>query len=290
MLQNRLRFARVNHDSIARMGQPPDIIVAQRRNGPDFDRLIHKEHPLVNPPAIVAFSSWLSSPLGQYLAEQERAWLARTVDGIFGFVAVQMDVPELDGLVHNRMPNRWRVGWQGDVRCEEEQLPLATASVDLMILPHGFDFSADPHQLLREVDRVLVPDGRLVLTGFNPMSLWGMRRLGANRELMPWQGRFLRMNRVKDWLTLLNFEVIGGAMMAYCPPLNTCRWRQRFDFMEAAGDRWWPIGGAVYGLHAIKRTAGMRLIRPQWQQPRLSGRLAAWTDKQSLKSRDEEQA
>lgn len=68
----------------------------------------------MNPPAIVAFSSWLSSPLGQYLAEQERAWLARTVDGIFGFVAVQMDVPELDALAHNRMLNRWFIGWNGD--------------------------------------------------------------------------------------------------------------------------------------------------------------------------------
>lgn len=233
----------------------------------------------MNPPAIVAFSHWLSTPLGHYLAEQERAWLARTVDGIFGFVAVQMDVPELDALSHNRMPNRWFIGWNGDVRCEEEQVPLATASVDLVILPHGFDFAGDPHQMLREVDRILVPDGRLVITGFNPLSLWGMRRMGADRGQMPWQGRFLRMSRVKDWLALLNFEVIGGAMMAYSPPLHTCRWRRRFDFMEAAGDRWWPVGGAVYGLHAIKRVAGMRLIRPQWQTPALAGRLATFSDK-----------
>lgn len=242
----------------------------------------------MNPPAIVAFSSWLSSPLGQYLAGCERDWLARTVDGIFGFVAVQMDVPQIDALAYNRMPKRWHIGWHGDVRCEEEQLPLATSSVDLLVLPHGFDFSADPHQLLREVDRVLVPDGRLVLTGFNPMSLWGLRRLGASQEHMPWRGRFLRMSRVKDWLTLLNFEVIGGAMMAYSPPLNTCRWRERFAFMEAAGDRWWPVAGAVYGLHAVKRTAGMRLIRPQWQSHALAGRLATFTDKHSLKSRKDE--
>lgn len=228
----------------------------------------------MNPPAIVAFSSWLSSPLGQYLAEQERIWLDRTVKDLFGFVAVQLDVPELDGLIQNRMPSRWHIGWQGDVLCDDEQLPLATSSVDLMVLPHGFDFADDPHQLLREVDRVLVPEGQLVLTGFNPMSLWGLRRLGADKSQMPWQGHFLRMARVKDWLELLNFEVIGGAMMAYSPPINNCRWRQRCEFMEAAGDRWWPIGGAVYGLRAVKRVAGMRLIRPQWKKPAFAGQWA----------------
>lgn len=227
----------------------------------------------MNPPAIVAFSEWLSSPLGRYLAQQEQEWLQKTVQDIFGFVAVQLDVPELDGLRANRMPSRWHIGWHGDIRCDDEQLPLATDSVDLMVLPHGFDFAADPHQLLREIDRVLVAGGQLVLTGFNPVSLWGLRRIGADKSQMPWQGHFLRMARIKDWLELLNFEVIGGAMMAYSPPINNCHWRQRCDFMEAAGDRWWPIGGAVYGLRAIKRVAGMRLIRPQWQKPRFARSL-----------------
>ena len=218
---------------------------------------------MIQPP-IVAFSEWLATPLGQYLAEQERQWLAHTVSDIFGFVAVQLDVPELDSLAHNRMPHRYHIGWNGAIRCEDEQLPLATASVDLLILPHGFDFSSDPHQLLREVDRVLVPEGQLVLTGFNPLSLWGLRRTYAERAQMPWNGRYLRLNRVKDWLELLNFEVCGGAMLAYAPPINNCRWRDRFRFMEAAGDRWWPISGAVYGLRAVKRVAGIRIIRPQW--------------------------
>jgi SAM-dependent methyltransferase len=237
-------------------------------------------------PTIAEFSDWLATPLGQYLTRCERLWLEHTVSNIFGFVAVQLDVPELDALAFNRMPHRWRLGWRGEVRCEDEQLPLASQSVDLLVLPHGFDFSEDPHQLLREAERVLVPDGQLVITGFNPLSLWGMRRLWSNKHSMPWQARFLGLNRVKDWLELMNFEPRSSAMLAYAPPLQHTQWRSRCQFMEAAGDRWWPICGAVYGLRAIKRVAGMRIIRPQWHQKPLGSRLIAIGDRRSPKTRD----
>ena len=232
----------------------------------------------MTPQTAEAFSAWLTTPLGRYLLRRERQWLASTVGNLFGFVAIELDVPGLDALAYNRMPHRWHLGWHGRVACEGERLPLASESVDLVILPHGFDFAEDPHQLLREIERVLVPDGQLVLTGFNPLSLWGLRRLWADRSSMPWQGRFLRLARVKDWLELLNFEICGGGMMAYAIPLHHRRWRARLSFLEQAGDRWWPIGGAVYGLRAVKRRAGLRIIRPQWQRKVNPARILALPD------------
>jgi SAM-dependent methyltransferase len=147
-------------------------------------------------------------------------------------------------------------------KCHE--LPLATHSIDLVLLPHVLEFAAEPHAILREVDRVMMPEGRLVIVGFNPWSLWGLRSaLGFSRNEIPWNGRFVSLLRVKDWLALLGFDVNAGRLVGYAPPFDNAKLRRRFGFMEPAGDRWWAVGGAVYMLQAIKRVRGMRLSRPR---------------------------
>ena len=111
------------------------------------------------------------------------------------------------------------------------------------------------------------PEGRLVILGFNPWSLWGLRSaLGFSRNQHPWNGRFVSLPRVKDWLALLGFDVNAGRLIAYSPPFDSEKLRRRFGFMEPAGDRWWAVGGAVYMLQAVKRVRGMRLITPAWQE------------------------
>ena len=108
---------------------------------------------------------------------------------------------------------------------------------------------------------------RIVIVAFNPWSLWGLRgAIGPARNDFPWNGRFVSLPRVKDWLGLLGFDVSAGRLIGYAPPFDSEKWRRRFGFMEPAGDRWWAVGGAVYMLQAIKRVRGMRLITPAWQE------------------------
>jgi len=149
-----------------------------------------------------------------------------------------------------------------------EELPFATHSIDLVVMPHILEFTEDPHQVLREVERVLVPEGHVVITGFNPVSLWGIRqyltRLGASPYL-PREGRFLTLPRIKDWLKLLSFDVERGRFGCYVPSVRQERWLARWQFMEKAGDRWWPFLGAIYMLTAVKRVRGMRLIGAVWK-------------------------
>jgi SAM-dependent methyltransferase len=227
-------------------------------------------------------AAWLQTPLGQYLLERERGYIDKTVADIFGYNALQIGLPQLDLLRANRMPMRVSVdrGADAGLRADAAELPLAGASVDLVLLPHVLDFSEHPHQILREVERVLVPDGHLVITCFNPMSLWGLRRWASEREAYPWNGRFIHLMRLKDWLALLGFEMAGGGMGCYAPPCATQRWLDRFAFMESAGDRWWPFSGAVMFLHAIKRVRGMHVITPQWAQQARNKRLVAMPQKQ----------
>jgi hypothetical protein len=142
-----------------------------------------------------------------------------------------------------------------------------------VLLPHTLELSSDPHATLREVERVLVPEGRVVITCFNPTSLWGLAqrrahvyaRLGFGQLYLPRSGEFLAYGRLRDWLRLLSFEVEGAQFGAYRPAIRSPAWFERWAWLESAGHRWWPILGAVYSLTAIKRVRGLRLLEPAWR-------------------------
>ena len=233
--------------------------------------------------------AWLQSPLGQYLLARERVYIDQAVTDIFGYNALQIGLPQFDLLRANRMPLRASVdrGDAATLRADSAELPVTSASIDLVLLPHVLEFSDNPHQILREVERVLVPDGHLVVTCFNPVSLWGMRHSFSKRDTYPWNGHFINLMRLKDWLALLGFEMAGGAMGCYVPPCTSQKWLDRFKFMESAGDRWWPFSGAVTFLHAIKRVRGMRIITPRWPQRVHGKNLVAVPRKDQLAAREQ---
>lgn len=209
---------------------------------------------------------WFESPLGEYLLTREWDYFDRTVADIFGYNAFQLGMIEHDMLRASRIPLRVRINSSGPVqiRADFRDLPIASNSADLVLVPHVLEFSEHPHQILREVARVLLPEGHVVIACFNPWSLWGFRRVFNSRSEYPWRGRFINLPRLKDWLALLGFEITGGQMSCYSPPCVQQKWLDRFGFMEKAGDRWWPMAGGVYFLEAVKRVRGMRLIMPKW--------------------------
>ncbi|ACK55029.1 methyltransferase domain-containing protein [Thauera aminoaromatica] len=222
--------------------------------------------------SILRLEEWLQTPQGRYLLDWEQDGLDRLVADIFGYHAVQLGLSGFDLLRANRMPRRIDCGPQGrDLRCSEYELPFATGSLDLVLLPHVLEFSAHPHRVLREVERVLVPEGSVVISGFNPLSLWGLRRLMARRGAeAPWSGHYRSAMRIRDWLNLLGFEIQESRFGCYAPPLRTPQWLERWGCLDRAGSRWWPVLGAGYLLHGVKRVQGMRLITPHWR-----GRKAA---------------
>jgi SAM-dependent methyltransferase len=211
-------------------------------------------------------AEWFATPLGQYLLSREQLYYDRIVADIFGYNALQLGLPQYDLLRANRIPFRLRVALDGPagLRADFRDLPIASNSADLVLLPHVLEFSDDPHQILREVARVLLPEAQVVIACFNPWSLWGFRHLLHRDGRFPWRGRFITLRRLKDWCALLGLEISAGQMGCYVPPCRSEKWLKRFSFMEAAGDRWWPIAGGVYFLQAIKRVRGLRLIMPKW--------------------------
>jgi len=226
-------------------------------------------------------TDWWQSPPGQYVLAWEQARVDAMVADIFGYYAWQFGMTALDGLRENRItfkgyldaaapPAAARQRWHGCVAALPEALPFEANSVDLLVLPHVLETSAEPHQVLREAERVLVPEGRVVITGFNPWSLWGARELlpGVGPWLPPPLGRQVSVARLKDWFKLLALEIDWGRFGCYAPPCQTEKWLKRWQFMEKAGERWWAVAGAVYVVSAVKRVAGIRLVGPAWKKPR----------------------
>jgi SAM-dependent methyltransferase len=224
-----------------------------------------------------SLSEWMSTPQGHYVMSHEKEYFDLTVSDIFGFNALQLGLSERDFLDGNRMPLRISGGNQQghNVRLICAELPFDCDCMDLVVLPHVLEFAEYPHEILREVARVLRPEGSLIISGFNPFSLWGLRRVLGTKQGYPWSGQFIALTRLKDWLALLGFEVEDGHFAAYAPPFRTTKWLERFSFMEAAGDRWWAVSGGVYFVNAIKRVHGMRLIKPKWNEGLVSRLIPA---------------
>ena len=222
-------------------------------------------------------AEWFATPLGQYLLAREQAYFDRTLSDIFGFHALQIGLPECPFLRSSRITTRLTVDLEepAQVLADPHWLPFAENGADLIVLPHTLEFTDEPHQLLREVHRVIRPEGQLIIAGFNPFSLFGTKRYFGREQTMPWTGNFIALYRLKDWLSLLGFEVAGGRLDCYVPPFAQEKWLQRFHFFEKAGDRWWPIAGGVYFLRATKRVLGMRVITPAWSRRVRKKALAA---------------
>jgi SAM-dependent methyltransferase len=156
-------------------------------------------------------------------------------------------------------------------------LPFVSDSLDLIVLPHALEFAADPHRVLREVERVLRPEGRVVVSGMNPFSLWGVRQalqpvLG---QYLPTEGEFISLPRLRDWFRLLSLDLDKGHFGGFAWPVRSEKWFARMGPAESFGDRFWPICGAFYLVSGVKRVRGMRLLGPAWQRGRVRGARAA---------------
>ncbi len=214
--------------------------------------------------------------MGEPVVRRLLAWQQAQADtglaDVFGYHALQASGLGLDLLRGNRMPHRWQARNEFEdterahaLAFDSRAWPWLAESLDLVVLPHTLERSADPHVCLREVERVLIPEGHVCITGFNPWSLWGQRLLRAQRrshqaDLAPWPAQPIGYARVRDWLHLLGFEVQQAHFLAWTP-----------QWLDPLARRWGPLWGDVYWLLATKRVPGGRLL-PQRQWGKLSKR------------------
>ncbi len=229
---------------------------------------------------------WIESPLGSWLLEQEQCWMDESLEDIFGYNALQIGPAKLDSLRSNRIQCKARLCFSSKTTKKNrypntlivspELLPLESQSIDLLVLSHVFESVKNPHQFLREAERVLIPEGKLIICGFNSFSLWAVYRKFNKDEFIEGMNNWIGISRLKDWCELLDLKIVGGEYSTYLPPINSKRWIKKFQWMEHAGARWWPTTGAVYYLTAIKRNSSINLIEPKkWNPPKFKKHSAA---------------
>lgn len=222
--------------------------------------------------------NWYSCYLGTMLQEAEVQQLDAILPNLFGYHLLQLgDMHSIALTGSSRIPHCMVMDADSEYRhaCslygEHESLPIATDCLDVLVLPHTLEFSPNPHQILREADRILIPEGHVIIVGFNPWSVWGLWRFVARYfGKPPWCGRFLGMSRMKDWLLLLGFDIVESIKFFYRPPIQNAGMLARLKFMEKFCQRYCKGIGAVYIVLAKKRVIPLTPVRSRW---RATGKL-----------------
>ena len=208
---------------------------------------------------------WFDTERGRRLLSRETELVGEALTQSFGYHLLQLSVDSRTVLFkHSRVQRKYRChpfNASADALCRCEQLPFDSESIDVVILHHVQEFAGDPHPLLREVQRVLVPNGQVLILGFNPWSMLGaVSRLSCFLPESPWQNRMITCHRVKDWLGLLGFEILGvdyGMRVPRSVP-------KRAGTLVNSLWRRWPFGG-FYLISAIKQVATFTPARPKWK-------------------------
>ena len=220
-----------------------------------------------------ALAAWYGHAVGrrtlQALDRLLEPGLARAF-GYHGLWLGQAPAGSLDLRRHAPIRHQvWMGPGAGAARCRFEALPVAAESVDLVVLFHALELSEDPHALLREVDRVLVPEGQLVIVHFHPWSWYGLWHATAGLfGRMPWCLSFYSRQRVADWLGLLGYACEARHGIGFVPPLGGRRLQPvltRLDDLLARRPGWMP---GISVLRARKQVAAVRPLFLAWPRPR----------------------
>lgn len=221
---------------------------------------------------------WFTKPLGQQLLELEQLSINQVLSNLFGYHIIQLGcLSGGDFLTGSRISHKLVMQLEQDgeqlghtaLISSSDALALAPDCMDVVVLPHVLEFSANPHKVLREVERVLIGEGHLILLGFNPLSLWGLWRVFlAWYDEPPWNGHFYGLPRLKDWLSLLDFEIINIERLFFRPPLQKLRILRKLSLLEKLGRYCWPYFGGVYLVVAKKRVIPLTPIKMDWRDKR----------------------
>jgi SAM-dependent methyltransferase len=224
------------------------------------------------------FSNWFASPLGKRVFAAEEEEMQDILPDMFGYHILQYGYSaDSNYLNASRIADKTILFLdEAEINTElkaiqtsAEELPVAADSIDVIVLPHILEYSKDAHKLLREMDRVLIGDGYVVIIGINPISFWGLWHLflcwwGE----MPWSGRLISIAKIKDWLSLLDFEIEKTKCFFFSPPLRNEKFLNKLIPLERLGRYCWPILGGLYVVVAKKRVVPLNPIKMHWRAKR----------------------
>lgn len=236
----------------------------------------------------VALRTWWRTTLGHAVIASESELLGEALEDVFGWEFLQVGAwggerELLAGARTRRQtviaPSTLAAG--ADIISRPSQLPVTSDSVDAVLLPHTLEFAADPYAIVREVDRVLVGEGQLLVLGFRPLSLWGLRARATRDGFPPGLRRILSERRIRDWLVLLGYEVVAARGYLYCNPWRGVRDSEESNSRLLRRGLLNPLPAGAYLLKARKRVYTLTPVRPRFKEkPAVLGGLVKPTTRQ----------
>jgi len=229
---------------------------------------------------IQQWNSWLGQPQGGYLVEAERQLLPSLLAEYYGKYIALIGVPEQQSLLTTSnmmypflispMVIQVRSGARSEsayyIESEFYELSIHSSSIDLVILPHTLEYVDNPRRILAEACRIVKPEGHIVIFGFNPYSLWGLKKLLLQNKYAPWSSNFIQATTVKQWLKLADFELVKQTTMVFRPPIQHDGIYQKLKFLEGIGKRCYAPFGGVYAIVATAKNIPFTPIRMHWKQ------------------------
>ncbi len=224
---------------------------------------------------------WYHKPLGQHLFDDLKARLDPLLVTTFGYHALQIGcTSHASRLLETcRVRRQFSLGSENtgvDLQAYPALLPIANDSVDLVVLMHHLSNTTEPHAILREVSRVLIPEGKLIIVDFNPLSLWGLRYFFQSwLEQVPWRGHYYTARRLTDWMQLLGFDQQKHYRVGYMPPINRRSVIRRQSWLEKGLKNWLRFSAALNVLVFDKNISPMTPVRHRWVTRKLlPGKIA----------------
>ncbi|MCE2571609.1 class I SAM-dependent methyltransferase [Motilimonas eburnea] len=213
---------------------------------------------------------WSDLPAGEWLQLQLQQRLDKWCPQLFGYHLIKLG--QLSAQLNTcsctirHQVNISREHSSAGLIALSHALPLQESCIDVCLLAHGINFVQDPHQMLREIERVLTADGFLLLSGFNPVSWHGLSQyIPFSRN--PWvnHSRMFTPARIRDWLHLLGFEILADEKFGF--GFSVAR-NEKLDWYEKTGQRFFPVLCDNYFIVARKSTRPITPIKEKWRLKR----------------------
>jgi SAM-dependent methyltransferase len=208
------------------------------------------------------YKRWYETEEGKAVLNNVEQYLARCQEEIFGYYAIELGVMTAihSLLTTSRIAHCYGIDQQGSASLAAlpDFLPVMADNVDLLIASHVLECSERPHQVLREIDRVLVPEGHCFIIGFSPFSFTGLENLFIRDKQRSKKYQLRSVGRTKDWLKLLGFDILEIKHFGYRPAIKSkgrlpvMVWNA-LSWLETLGERYLPLFGNVYVIHAKKQ-------------------------------------
>lgn len=213
---------------------------------------------------LTPITDWLQLSNGEHLQAHTQHLVNNAISRCFGYHLLKLGNLSTQ-LKTDKCPIRHQINCAEDgadigLKSDLHDLPFQDSTIDCCILVHELDFSSDPHQLLREIDRVLTLDGTLIISGYNPYSFFGCRSLLTPQNTQT--ARLFSPNRVIDWLHLLGFEIKQKQHFDYISALPE---GPLLSLIESIGQRYLSFFCSIYFIVAKKRNTPMTPVKSSFE-------------------------